>query len=568
MMAGRKDAVEGTIIGLGQNIGGQFDSIAVYDDQSVLTSFASGFPGGRDLSSASYQVDVTDPTCWACHYLPAGERPAMVVVEVEGQEVLRSATPLYNESRCQSCHGTGQAVLGNAIVDLRLDRFQQASRTIGLGLGGSIGVSLILLIGVLLQFSRRVVISPLENLVEASQAVSRGDFEMQVEVQSEDEIGQVGKAFNLMAEQVAGFVRTLEERVASRTQDLATRSSYLESSAEVSRTLASILDRSELIKRSVEVIRDTFDLYYVGLFLVDAKNEWAVLQAGTGEAGKNMLAKNHRLKIGEGMIGWCIANNQARIALDIGEDAVRFDNPDLPQTRSEGALPLRLRGRVLGALTVQSSEPGAFDQDILNTLQTMADQVSITLENAELLSRTEEALASERRIVGQLSEQEWQKLLRDRHIPKVKVTPDGNVQTVKFEQSEETIEALKAGQVLQEDGMTVILPLKSYGQIIGGIKLRKAANGEKWTQEQLDLVETLSERLSVALESARLFEESQRRAARERAIGEMTSKISASTDAEEILSAAVSELGRHLGRTEVILELGTITESHQEYTDE
>ena len=99
-----------------------------------------------------------------------------------------------------------------------------------------------------------------------------------------------------------------------------------------------------------------------------------------------MLKNKHRIKVGEGMIGWCVANNRARIALDVGMDAVRFDNPELPDIRSECALPLRSRSKVLGALTVQSNETSAFDQDTITALQTMADQVAIGLENARLFT--------------------------------------------------------------------------------------------------------------------------------------------------------------------------------------
>jgi len=557
MMEGRKDKVHETLLHLGKNVDGQFDSIAIYDDQSVLTSYATGFPGGRTIDKEIYEVNTSDPTCWVCHQLPPGERPAMTIVSVDGQDVLRSVVPLYNEPRCQTCHGTGQEVLGDSIVDLRLERFQQTSQTVAFGLGGSILAAVAILVLVIYQFTRRTIISPLEKLVAASQEITQGVLDRRVEVQSEDEIGQLGKAFNEMATQVSGFVRTLEQRVAERTQSLELRSAYLQSSAEVSRKLTSILDKDDLIQQSVNLIRDQFNFYYVGLFLVDDDGEWAVLKAGTGQAGMNMLSNNHRIKIGEGMIGWCIANAQSRIALDVGDDAVRFDNPFLPDTRSEGALPLRSRGHVLGALTVQSDQPNAFDQDIINTLQTMVDQIAIILENADLFTSSEAAHLAERKAYGDLSAQEWRRLLQRQSVPKFVVSAGGNLKSIESSQTLESTITVPAEQTLQENEATVILPIKIRGNVLGGIKLRKSENEGKWTQDQLELINTISEQLGIALENARLLEEARRRAIREQIIGEISTSVSSSTDMAEILRSAVQELGSKLGGAEVTLELGT-----------
>lgn len=170
------------------------------------------------------------------------------------------------------------------------------------------------------------------------------------------------------------------------------RSALLQTAAEVSRAASSILDVGQLINTAVNLIRDKFNLYYVGLFLVDEAREWAVLRAGTGEAGQIQLAKHHRLQIGgESMIGWCIQQQQARIALDVGKEAVRFQNPVLPHTRSEMALPLLSRDVAIGALTVQSDKANAFSREDVALLQTMADQLANAIENARLFEETVQA---------------------------------------------------------------------------------------------------------------------------------------------------------------------------------
>jgi GAF domain-containing protein len=165
----------------------------------------------------------------------------------------------------------------------------------------------------------------------------------------------------------------------------------------VSRAATSFLDPEELIQQVVNLVRERFDLYYAGLFLVDRTGEWtgepgrwAVLRAGTGEAGRQMMKAGHKLEIGgSSMIGWCVANAQARIALDVGEEAVHFENPWLPETHSEMALPLISRGQIVGAMSIQSTEEAAFSDEDIAVLQTMADQLAIAIENARLFEQAQ-----------------------------------------------------------------------------------------------------------------------------------------------------------------------------------
>ncbi len=212
---------------------------------------------------------------------------------------------------------------------------------------------------------------------------------------------------------VTHFVSTgkdITERKAAEVErerlltDLARRSTQLETAAEVSRAASSILNPDELIRQVVSLVRERFELYYTGLFLVDQTGEWtgeagrwAVLRAGTGEAGRVQLERGHKLEIGgESMVGWCVANKQARIALDVGEEAVRFENPLLPETRSEMALPLIVRGQVIGAMTVQSVGEAAFSDEDIAVLQTMADQVAVAIENARLFEQAQVRAERER----------------------------------------------------------------------------------------------------------------------------------------------------------------------------
>ncbi|MCI0549735.1 MAG: ATP-binding protein [Anaerolineae bacterium] len=178
-----------------------------------------------------------------------------------------------------------------------------------------------------------------------------------------------------------------EEEQANLIGILTKHTTQLQAAAEVSNAATSFLDINHLLPNVVDLIRDYFDYYYTGIFLADESKEWAVLKAGTGEMGIQMLALGHRLKIGDSsMIGWCISHRKARIALDVGEDAVRFRNPNLPLTRSEIALPLIAHHEVIGAMTIQSRLPSAFSRMDITALQTMADQIANAIENARLFT--------------------------------------------------------------------------------------------------------------------------------------------------------------------------------------
>ena len=181
-----------------------------------------------------------------------------------------------------------------------------------------------------------------------------------------------------------------EEEQADLISVMTKRTIQLQTGAEVSRAASSILDLDKLLPMVVELIRNHFDYYYVGIFLLDESKKWAILSAASGEMGRQMIMLNHRLEVGDSsMVGWCISHGQARIALDVGEDAVRFRNPYLPATRSEIALPLISRGEVIGAMTIQSELPSAFSRVDITALQAMADQVGNAIQNARLFTELE-----------------------------------------------------------------------------------------------------------------------------------------------------------------------------------
>ena len=315
----------------------------------------------------------------------------------------------------------------------------------------------------------------------------------------------------------------LEDRVAERTLQL-------KAVNEVGRAASSVLDPDELINQVANLITDQFGFYYTALFLVDSTRRWAELKSATGEAGRVLTESKHRLEVGgKSMVGTAISTRSPRVALDVGMEPTRFENPLLPYTRSEIALPLLVGDRVLGALDVQSTKEGAFGPQEIDTLKNMANQVSIALENASLFQQAQQNLNEIRSIQRQYTLQSWKQVK--------------NTEELRYEVGDE--EAHKTDNELE-------VPLAIRDGVIGEIKLD---TDNEWTPEQRNLIEAVAAQASLALENARLLEESQSTATSERLISEISGKIWSSATMDGILRTAVQELGRALDASEATIEL-------------
>ena len=361
----------------------------------------------------------------------------------------------------------------------------------------------------------------------------------------------------------------LEERVIERTRALDKRTAQLQAVAEVGKSIASYRNLSELLQRAAQLIHENFGYYHVGVFLLDDRKEFAVLAASNSEGGKRMLEKKHALKVGDtGIVGYVAESLRARIALDVGADAVYFNNPDLPDTRSEMALPLVASGRILGILDVQSTEARAFIEEDIATIQILADQLAIAIQNANLFTETEHALEGARASYGQLSREAWGRILRSQTRINYLSTPPA---TVKIE--DDIIEpaiskAIESGDlILGGDGLTISVPVKIRGQVIGALRLKKPDIADAWTQDETTLAISLADQLSGALESARLYRESQQRAARESLASDISARISASATRDSIIRETVQELGQALRDTSVTFQLIDRSNSRERSSD-
>jgi GAF domain-containing protein len=378
----------------------------------------------------------------------------------------------------------------------------------------------------------------------------------------EDQLRQAHEKLDQQTQQLRGLQASLEELVARQTADIERRNTQLETAAQVAREAASIHDQDQLLAETVRLISDRFGFYHAGIFLLDSSGEYAVLRAASSQGGQRMLAKGHRLQRGAGIVGYVAALGEPRIALDVGVDEVFFDNPDLPGTRSEMALPLRVRGEIIGVLDVQSSEPAAFSEDDVAVLMAMADQLAVAVSNAQLFQQAQDSLEAQRRAYGTLSREAWADLLRAE--PDLSVVRDErgiSVADAPWQPHMET--ALWADRIMPSfDGVSSLaIPLKTRGQVLGVIEAQKPEGTGHWAREEVEMLETLVERLGVTLESARLFQETQRRAARDRLLGEVTARVRETLDMESVLQTAIREIGQALNLAEVEVRMGEITTS-------
>lgn len=357
--------------------------------------------------------------------------------------------------------------------------------------------------------------------------------------------------------ELTNLSNALEQRVQDRTSALEKRATQMEIVSSVARKIATVQDLHLLLPEITNLVSEQFGFYHVGVFLIDENNEFAELQAANSEGGKRMLARQHKLALNlNSLVGYAASIGEPRVSLDVGTDAVYFNNPDLPDTHSEITLPLRIGGQVIGVLDVQSQQTNAFTTDDINVLTILADQVAIAIENSRLFSDAKKALAASQSTFEKYVKQEWNAFGQQaRHSG---FLYDGKQITALNGQGrrDQAKRVAQTGSLsLDKATANISVPIKLRGQTIGVLDIRPKKGQRQWTQDELAMLEAAAERAALALENARLVESAQRRALRERAIGEISAKIGAVSERELILQAAVEELGRKIGNTEIVIEL-------------
>lgn len=394
--------------------------------------------------------------------------------------------------------------------DLRNQTILFSALTLILGVGYSYYVS-------------RSISNPIRGLIETFSKVEQGDLSARAAISAADELGLVAMHFNHMVERLEALQNTLEQKVAERTE-------LLEASNEVGQVASSSLDPNGLLNRVINLFTDRFGYYFAAIYLLDPSEKWAEIRAATGEPGKLLIQNRQRHEVaGKSMVGGAIRDRSPKIAQIALQERERFDNPLLPRTQSEIALPLLVGERVLGALDVQSTKESDFGPDAIRTMQAMANHVAIALENARLFQEAQENLQEMRATQRQYLLSNWSEFVQSTENLEYGIGDESGV-------GEEQVE----------------IPISLREQILGYIRL---ANPEEWTPEQENLVNAVADQAAVALENARLVNESRQTALRERTIASINAKIWSSATIDAILQTAAKELGRLLDASHATIEL-------------
>jgi GAF domain-containing protein len=363
----------------------------------------------------------------------------------------------------------------------------------------------------------------------------------------------------------------LELRVAERTADLEQRARQLQASAEIMSAInsamysggdtASVRDLSQLLSEVTYLISERFDFYAVNIFLVDETGQQLSMRAANTETARQAIEKGYHLPIDQPSIVASAARTRLpRLAADVRQDDQYLESEQFPFTRSEAALPLVTGGKLLGVLDVQSARSAPLTRDDLSVLQTLANQVAIAIENAELFSSNQKTLQSLQRAYGSLSKEAWNKLLRTQPDRGFHAAALGDPSPVNGKWLPEMAQARQAGQIVKADAYTLAVPIKIRDEVTGVVRLRKPQEAGEWRQDEISLVETLSDRLSTALESARLYEETRRRAERERLTGEITAQMRSTNDPQAILQIAARELRKalHADKAQLVVQAAPV----------
>jgi GAF domain-containing protein len=478
---------------------------------------------------------------------PAGTVVENDIYTDEFGSVISAYVPLYKQD------GILESILA---VDMKADTVLKAEKTILKQVLIYFGVSIPLIILLAwffgYRFSRQTV--ALTTVVTRISNISKGNLET-IPISSagnSKEAFDLIQTFNKMTDELHNLIQNLEQRVAERTLDLENasilsekRARQFETITRISSTIASVQNLQELLPLISEAISQQFGFYHVGILLTDASNQYAVLSAANSEGGKKMIQRRHQLKIGEqGIVGYVTQTGKPRIALNVGEDANYFTNPELPSTRSEMALPLKAGNEIIGALDIQSIEVGAFTDEDFKILSTLADQVSLAIQNARLFDQTQKALAEFTSIQRQYVRETWSRLPKEEKLSGYRYSIAG---VIPLDAEVEPARGEEKGNKRE-----VSVPIILRGETIGTLSVQVPIS-EQISTDQIELIKAVAERVALSAENARLFDETIRRAEREHLVSDITTKIRGTNDPQEMIKTAVEELKRVLGATRVEL---------------
>lgn len=440
-------------------------------------------------------------------------------------------------------------------------------------IAASAGFAMTLVVSLILFFHFRRLLQPIQTLTVSAQAVAAGKLRhplprLRPEHRRNHEIDDLNRSFHTIVAQLRQYAGDVESQVANRTRLLQERSDRLQAAAEIGREVAGLSDPDRVLGQAVDLIRSRFDYDYAAVYLIDQKGETAVLQAAAGEKGQQLLSAGHRIELrtstaaNQGMIGMACGTGKPQIAADITQNRDYVQNPLLPETASEAVLPLRSGNQIIGALDIQCRTANAFGDEDMTILQVIADQLAAVISNARLIAALNRTVADLETAQGKATREDWMQIVEDAQRIGYRVSssepqlgPEGGLKPItRRSASDSPFPAIMDGWLSADPEGVISVPIRLRDQTIGAIQVR--FDSEEADQNLPALIEEVSSRLGVMLESARLLEEAQRLAERERRINLIGTEMRSSVNLESILQNTVRELGKSIGVRRAFIQLG------------
>lgn len=437
--------------------------------------------------------------------------------------------------------GTDFVIVTEADVQAGMTDVQHLLRTRGFSM-----LAVMIVVGAFFALLTNNGITPqLVDMRDNMQAVIAGDLSRGVaSTERHDEIGEMARSFVTMRDHVKVTLDDLRGSVDARVRDL-------QATQEVSRLAAAQRDMQPLMDQVVNAIADLFpNIYHAQIFITHEESQYAVLRASTGEAGAQLLARGHRLGVGSvSVIGQVTEEGRVVIARDIGSSDIHRPNELLPDTRAELAIPLRVGERVTGALDVQSREANSFTDAQISLLQTLADQIAVAIENARLYAESTRQLQALALTNQNNTYNAWREYMGGRRMKRLESSAGPPLPKESPQMVSARRRALQEGvavvsDVTEHDTYAIAVPIVLRGQPLGTVEWEMPA--DVMSADTISLAEDLVNRLAVSIDNARLFQESRIAIDRERLVNNITARLTAQTDVNEILQTAVREIGQAL----------------------
>jgi GAF domain-containing protein/HAMP domain-containing protein len=410
----------------------------------------------------------------------------------------------------------------------------------------------------------RTLSAPVVELQTVMRRWLDGDRSQRAHSRWPDETGQLAATFNTMVENIQEMDEILSRRAGEREREERRRARELETTTAVGEIVSVTADVTALAQGVVDLLRERFDLYYAGLYLLDDAGKWLVLHAGSGDPVQQLLAQDYRVAMGEWVVGRCVAEGKTTIARDTDVDSVLlFDRSQLPHTHTAIAMPLRSRGRIFGAIEVHSDQPEALDAESAVVLQTITDQVAVGIDSVQLYAERQDAMESLQRAYSEVTREAWEALISGRAagpegyqaeirriMPLSAAPPEAwrPAARVAWSEGRVVVEESAAGQAPAEAEPSLAIPIRLRDEILGVVDVSKRHDAGEWKPDEIAQLEQLVGQLGLTLEVSRFYQESRRAAAREQLLREVSERIRVAVDVDSVMRIAAQEVGAVLKR--------------------